>query len=316
MHNTSEIVDLRVAHWSPRNLNPGPGRPGLLVDTCLRQVYIDIQPAAKFFDAGLSGDTAPTEHRSGAEAYRLLLEITTGLHSAIPGETNVFGQFKDAWATFRNHGRQAEVARLAPLMHRLINDTKAIRSEHLHGIGGSSYGSLVRRLIRPCPQDRILFIGAGKLARSMLPLFRHFDVGLWNRSALDNPPANVTRLFRPKQGRVAAFWAHHLILTTPSDPVNDQRWCEWIAATTDRPQIRSLVHLGHGRAQTEAFGAHQIALNSSIETYTLDDVFALRQTQSEHRSAQLDRARAACRSRAFNLIQDERKIGFSCLKTA
>ncbi len=261
----------------------------------------------------------PTERESGPDAYRLLLEITTGLRSAVPGETNVFGQFKDAWAASRSRRQPAQVARLAPLMHRLINDTKTIRTEYLHGIGGASYGSLVRRLVTPRPEDRILFVGAGNLAQSMLPFFKLFDVGLWNRSAIDRPPENVTHYFRPEQGHHAARWANHVILTTPPDPTNDGLWCEWIGAS-----VRTVVHLGYRSNRDPVTGAFPVTRKTRIRTYTLDDVFALRQTQAERRSTQLAHARAACRDRAGRLIPDHHpdhcpdnhRLRFGCLNTA
>jgi hypothetical protein len=315
MNSASDIRHLRVTHWSPRGHLPDNAGPGLLVDTCLRQVYIDVSPTAKFHDAQLSGQAMPTERESGPDAYRLLLEITTGLRSAVPGETNVFGQFKDAWAAFRSRRQPAQVARLAPLMHRLINDTKTIRTEYLHGIGGASYGSLVRRLVTPRPEDRILFVGAGNLAQSMLPFFKLFDVGLWNRSAIDRPPENVTHYFRPEQGHHAARWANHVILTTPPDPTNDGLWCEWIGAS-----VRTVVHLGYRSNRDRVTGAFPVARKTQIKTYTLDDVFALRQTQAERRSTQLAHARAACRDRAGRLIPDHcpdnHRLRFGCLNTA
>ena len=311
MDSTSDIHNLRVAHWSPRSHLPGNAGPGLLVDTCLRQVYIDVSPTAKFYAAQLSGQPTPTERESGPDAYRLLLEIATGLRSAVPGETNVFGQFKEAWAAFRSRRQPAQVARLAPLMHRLINDTKTIRTEYLHGIGGASYGSLVRRLVTPRPKDRILFVGAGNLAQSMLPFFKLFDVGLWNRSAIDRLPESITYFFRPEQGRQAAKWADHVILTTPPDRANDGLWCKWIG-----PSVRTVVHLGHRSNREPGTRAFAVARKTRIKTYTLDDVFSLRQAQAERRSTQLAGARAACRIRAGQLISDHHQLRFGCLNTA
>ncbi len=316
MDNAADIRNLQVAHWSPRTHLPGDAGPGLFIETCLRQVYIDLLPAATLADTPFGGQHAPAERRSGTDAYELLLEITTGLRSAVPGETNVFGQFKNAWLAFRSCGQPAEVARLAPLMHRLINDTKAIRTEHLHGIGGASYGSLVRRLLAPRPEDRVLFVGAGNLAQSMLPLFRRLDVGVWNRHALNRLPDSVANLFRPEHGRRAARWADHVILTTPPDSINDGLWHEWIAATMFDAPVRTVVHLGYRGVSNR--GPHFLALsrNRQIKTYDLEDVIALRQVQDERRSTRLAQARAACRKSAELLIPDDRRMRFGCLKTA
>ena len=95
------------------------------------------------------------------EAYEFLLEIICGLHSPIVGETEVFGQFKSfaaAWSS-REWGR-------APLIQRLLNDAKAIRSQYLSGIGTQSYGSWLRKNLS-APQTHVL--GAGQLAGEILP---------------------------------------------------------------------------------------------------------------------------------------------------
>jgi hypothetical protein len=311
MNSVADINHLRVAHWFPRcDFADRPG-PGLMVDTCLRQLSIDVSPVAKTHDARARGPSAPTERVSGPEAYCLMLEIATGLRSAVPGETNVFGQVKDAWAAFRRDRQPTEVARLAPVMHRLINDTKSIRAQYLNGIGGASYGSLVRRLVKPRPDDRILFVGAGNLAHSMLPFFRHFTVGLWNRSAIDRSPQTVTNVFQPDEGHRAAGWADHVILTTPPDEANDAQWCGWIGQS-----VRTIVHLGYSDNQNEAIRAFQMGRMRQTEIYSLDDVFALRQTQAEHRSLQLARARTACSNLADDVSPDTHRLRFGCLNTA
>ena len=158
-------------------------------------------PAPVDYETHFEAQYGGAEVRFGPDAYRFVLEITTGLRSAIPGETNVFGQFRNAWQDFRRDGPAARITRLAPLVHRLSNDTKAIRREHLHGIGGASYGSLVRRLIAPARADRILFVGAGNLAQSMLPFFDNYELGIWNHRPAVNRVVCANRFFRPETRR-------------------------------------------------------------------------------------------------------------------
>lgn len=265
------------------------------MDTCLRQIRIRLMPADTFpaWRSDLQHEYRPTipELRSGDDAYRFLLEITTGLRSAIPGETNVFGQFKKAWLSFRCAGPTADVARLAPVIHRLIHDTKSVRQKYLEGIGGSSYGSLVRKLIAPRPADRILFVGAGDLARSMLPLFSSHHLGLWNHRNIEAPHGRIECVFLPEQGKRAASWADHVILTTPADSHNDANWQRWLTAT----RVRTVVHLGHRKSQ----GLVQPRTRCNTPArYDLDDVFALRREQDDLRSDQLMLAQTACRQRA------------------
>jgi len=263
-----------------------PGGDGLLVDTCLRRVWI--------------GTTAPdreqasgTEFYAGLAAYQFLLEFISGLHSAIPGETNVLGQFRQTWVRWRaNH--PAEALQLAGVVEQLLQDARRIRAQHLQGIGGTSYGSLVRRLIQPAGEDRILFVGAGDLARSMWPFFRQFSTALWNHRPTETLSPAWLENFAPGDGDRAAKWARHIILTTPPDPANDARWRRWLEATAPD----SVTHLGHRRT-----GSFQI--NSAARCHCLDDLFALRRSQDNVRSLQIERARNACAAHAARRFSGE-----------
>jgi len=291
----SDIQHLRVAHWpkSPEfHGMPAPLTADFVIDTCLRQISIGLMPESAFrtWRPRLQHENPlpRPEVRSGADAYQFLLEVTTGLRSAIPGETNVFGQFKKSWRLYRCTGQGNSVARLAPVIHRLINDTKAVRQQHLEGIGGASYGSLVRKLITPNPGDRILFVGCGGLTQSMLPLFRTYELGIWNRRTVEALTDSVEHIFQPDQGQLAAIWANHVILTTPADKSNDSSWLKWLSIT----RKHSVVHLGNrsfpGQMQRRD-------PDNFVSSYNLDDVFALRREQNALRSDQLRLALSACR---------------------
>lgn len=260
---------------------PIMNRGALQLDTCLREVAIELLPEAGSSLPALHGNDR--EILAGVDAYRLLLEIATGLRSAIPGETNVFGQFRAAWQAFLHDGHPATAAGLTPLIHRLFNDTKTVRSDWLEGVGGSSYGSLVRKLIGPRRQDRVLFVGAGELMRSMLPFFGKFRLGVWRHRDVKPMAATVDYVFGPEDGRRAASWADHVILTTPRDQHNDQIWHAWLS----RAHPRTVVHLGHRCSDRIDWGP-------GIAAFDLDDIFALQREQNDARSGKLDRARAAC----------------------
>ncbi len=170
---------------------------------------------------------------------------------------------------------------------------RSIRRHHLQGIGGSSYGTLVRRLISPRRGERLLFVGAGDLARSMWPVFADFEVGIWNRSRVEFAEASGTRIFTPDCAREAVAWANHLVLTTPPDPSHDARWRVRVAASG----IDTLVHLGHRGGGLRAWvGCRNM--------FDLDDVFELRRRQAGIRSDRLERARIACREAARRFVDD------------
>lgn len=274
-----DVTALYVAHWRYDGNLPGahpwPAAAGLAVETCLRRVWISTTPPAR------APDGTP-ESYTGAAAYRFLLEFISGLHSAIPGETNVLGQFRQAWLRWRATDPAASQA-LAGTVDALLLDARRIRARHLQGIGGESYGSLVRRLIRPARKDRILIVGAGELARSIWPFFRQHSAGLWNRHTLAGLAPEWLHQFGPADGEPAARWAQHVVLTTPADRDNDARWSRWL--NTAAPV--TVTHLGHRRP-----GAFSVA--NAAQTYYLDHLFELRQTRLNVRSLQVEHARAAC----------------------
>ncbi|MGI9344513.1 MAG: hypothetical protein ACR2QV_16920 [Gammaproteobacteria bacterium] len=284
---------LRVADWTKaRGTDSLPApvldafeRSGLLLDTCLRQLCITVHPLAP---------PAGAEIRCGAEAYRHALEVITGLRSAIPGETNVFGQFRQAWQNCRDNGHPGIVAGIAPWVHRLINDARTIRRDHLHGIGGASYGTLVRRLVAPRRGDRVLFVGAGGLARSIVPYFGACDVGVWTRRCVDLQNITVDRRFAPARAADASNWADHVVFATPADTDNDGLWLAHLA----RQSVRTVVHLGHRRGILTAW-------SGCARVFDLDDVFELRRRQADIRTDRIALARRACRDAACAAI-DER----------
>lgn len=250
----------------------------VFLDTCLRQLAFGLAPRPAI-------QTTGAELLAGATAYQLLLEVASGLRSAVPGESNVLGQFRRACefaaATLAPDAWQP----LRPLVEALLADTRSLRTDHLQGVAGSSYGSLVRALLAPPRDAQVLFVGTGELARSMLPLFRAFNVGVWNHRPAA-PLSGVSRWFAPGEADDAAAWASDVIFTTPRDTKHDAAWRARLAGARSRA-IQRVVHLGHRRRDGFIWP-------ENILSFNLDDVFALASARDQRRTLQLDRARQAC----------------------
>jgi hypothetical protein len=180
-------------------------------------------------------------------------------------------------------------------VHQLINDARTIRREHLHGIGGASYGTLVRRLIAPRRGERVLFVGAGDLARSIVPYFSAYDVGLWTRRPVDLPDVTVDRQFMPDRADDAADWADHVVIATPADRHHDTSWQLRLSKQT----IRSVVHLGHRRGMLSEWPDRS-------RIFDLDHLFELRRRQANIRTDKLALARDACRDAARAVDNESR----------
>lgn len=147
-------------------INGKPGRDfsgqfkrALVWKTCLREIAIldsrDLRPE----------DLRPEDEvYTRQEAYEFLLEVICGLHSPLVGETEVMGQFKN-FAVRAAEGPGGRCT--APWMQRLIGDAKRVRTNHLIGLGGRSYGQLAQRYLEDCPT--IYILGAGHLVHETIP---------------------------------------------------------------------------------------------------------------------------------------------------
>jgi glutamyl-tRNA reductase len=139
-------------------------------DTCLRTVAI--------FPEQLTAHSAleNSDVFTGETAYEKLLELICGLHSPLIGETEVFGQFKEAVHKFQrdnvsvNEGLSSAFNQaFRAWSNGLLEDAKQIRKNHLQDIGSQSYGSLVRRELRELGSVSIDILGAGRLVADILP---------------------------------------------------------------------------------------------------------------------------------------------------
>lgn len=254
---------------------------GLYLNTCLRQLVI-------LDSMGRGQPVRVTDPElqwfSGNAAYSFLLQTATGLNSSIPGETNILGQFQHAWRNWRAQKTAQQASRLDGTMRRLFADSRDVRREYLQGIGGNSYGSLVRKLLAPAANARILFVGTGKLTDSMRPLFDSYAVAFWNYRSGHETLDNRMRIFSVDEPQFAAAWATHIVLTTPAEAASDVIWAQLAS------NAHTVVHLGRRRAEPGAWAKNLAA----SQYFDLDHVFELRSRQSTVRSLQILRARKAC----------------------
>lgn len=186
---------------SQAGLQPLAG-PGQLWRTCLRELL--------FLEPGVEASAPEGAHlRRGLDAHRALVEICSGLHSPLFGETEVFGQFR----AFR------DVAPLGPQWETMLNaveeDVKKLRRRFLTELGSQSYGSLARRHLPA--GSRVVVVGSGRLAKDLLPWLQGQDVTLAARS----PEKSLEWL--PKEARAVK-------LSDLSEATTQLRGAHWIIA--------------------------------------------------------------------------------------
>ena len=308
----NQTTNLRIIHrlkdaggrGMPSAIMTALSTHGLLIDTCLRQLWIAAmpnQPDSSLIDL-------QSDYLEDRDAYNLLLQTITGLNSSVPGETNVTGQFKCAWKRWKNSAPLAQIRPVDNLMQHLLRDCSEIRNRHLSGTGGYSYGSLVRKLLRPAPDRKILFVGAGKFSRSLLPFFSKQRTALWNHrlhSGLTTD--NSIRLFAAAEPATAAAWADDLVLTTPADqPLNEALWQQ----LTTKHQIATVVHLGRRRTDPGPWQQHAGTF------FNLDDVFSLRSKLADERDLRIANARRACAEIAYETASRQTYSGSPLLRGA
>ena len=135
--------------------------PQAVTTTWIGPVFRTCRREIAFVDGGAVPPPG-VERFAGEAAYTHLLEVICGLDSPMVGETEVMHQFR----TFID-ALPPDQGALQALGRRLLADARAVRAQHLSGLGSRSYGSAVRRHIRSC--DRAALIGTGMLAREVLP---------------------------------------------------------------------------------------------------------------------------------------------------
>ncbi len=302
-----ELRQLNVLHWLGQHTvgrEPcAPARHGaLVVDTCQRRVAIvDGREAREALRAHFPADGG-LQVFEGHEAYAFLLRFACGLESRLVGETEIFGQVKQAWNDFTLEPSPLAHA-LSPWIQRLFQDVKEIRARFLAGMGSASYGSQVRRLLgEPAAGATTLLVGAGQLAESIAPWLDGGELQIWNRTSgravelanelIKRPGMRQIRVLEGPDAELEAWGrARDVVVCVPADPERDPaRIAAW-NARADRSG--RLIHLGLADAGRHAqWGAASQLLD-------LGTLFDLLRSQTEQRRRAVERARRGCAEKAL-----------------
>ena len=295
-----ELTELRLLHVPKNGVPDARALPfptsdrALTVDTCQRRIAV---AASGRHTAGWS---EIGEVFQGVAAYQFLLELAAGLKSAIAGEGEILGQLRHAWNVLES-GPSEVAVELSPLMQRVLADAKEVRERYLRGAGGQSYGSLLRKVLKPRTSGSTLLIGAGQLASAILPYLAGQEILIWNRSAergralsaarvrSDGQPS--VRILEPTLDAELAAWrsAETVIVCVPEDSERDElRVAAWRQNVWPNGQ---LVHLGLLCAKSTVW-------ESLGDLMTLESLHACDLIQIRLRSERLALARRFCAERA------------------
>ncbi len=312
-----DLNDLVVFHLSKKSLKSNPSfletgcevsQTAFYLETCQRWLLVSKSDHLKqFFKNSFLADT-PFKKIEGVEGYQFLLRLATGLESEIQGETDVFGQVKEAWRQFESL-KTPFSKELNPWMRKLFEDTKEIRTQFLQNLGGNSYGSLVRKLIKDRQgwssgsKGPLFLVGAGQMAHSVAPFLRPLlennELWLWNRSS-----DRLAKFHQFLLSRVSAElraeiqllsdesrgWkeASTIVVCTPFQRDQDRQRVQWIQK---RSSDCLVIHLGGLKEHCGQWSALK-------GFHSLNDLFSLQDSIKNVRSLQIEQAHQACEERS------------------
>lgn len=268
-------------------INARPGRDfaaqfprAFIWKTCLREIAILDSRQLR------SDDLQPDDQVHLREAgYAFLLEVICGLHSPIVGETEVFGQFKK----FAQRAEESPGWRCtAPWIQRLIADAKRVRTNHLTGLGGRSYGQLARTRLEHC--SRIVVLGSGHLAGEVLPWLEEKRVDVYCR----RPESATGLLERHSAARLHGMddsleggeGTTGLIVAAPLSAAEIAAWM-----LRHESAIDTVVDL-RGESATDPIG------DVAAHVVHFQEIFEDLETNCRFATARVERARVEIRQRA------------------
>jgi glutamyl-tRNA reductase len=112
-------------------------------------------------------DISPFFHYLRMDAARHLFSVVSGLESMVLGETEIFGQVKDAYAAAKDAGSTARV--LNKLFQHSFRVGKLVRNSTDIQRGSTSVGSvaveLAEKIFGDLKDSRVMLLGAGDMSR-------------------------------------------------------------------------------------------------------------------------------------------------------
>ena len=262
------------------------GDEGVVIETCLRHLRIGFGPCP--VKAGPFGT-----RYDGCVAYERLLNISAGLCSHLPGETNVFGQIKKILSTVEKPSKQMKA-----MMPKLFEDTKFIRTQFLRGVGSHVYGQAVQQLLDDQNQDirSILVLGAGDMAKNVAPCLRAENIWLYNRTPersvelkknleMAGQKAHIVSNKKDLKSLMAAVDV--VVIGLPPLQSEEITFVNSLSQT----RLQTVIHLGRRNHDSGPWCQHHAY-------FSLDDVFDYGSSQTLQLRNQLNAATEACTSRA------------------
>jgi glutamyl-tRNA reductase len=264
-----------------------PGVEALVLSTCNRtEFYLGADGVGPWHDllkrirpaAPATPQDCHFYERRGADAFRHLARVASGLESAILGDTQILSQLRSAVAMAQEHGTLGrELSRATGAALRL---GRAARAETAIAAGSAGIGSAVVATLGP-DAKRVAVLGAGDAARSVA---RH----LAKRGIVDLTFCNRTEEraggLAAEFGGVVRHWGEleavlrsvdaAVVATSASAPVVDARALAWIGEWRQAAGRKPLTLIDAGFPP-------QVAPPARVHGVRLVPLDALRQGEEE-----------------------------------
>ncbi len=158
------LSDVKVLNLKKKSLNVNFSCGNYFVlSTCQRTLIIGFKQELLY----LAKRDPQSDIYLGENAYHFLLEVICGLKSKLVGESEIVGQFREAYSQFVKH--PAKNPLVLEILHKLFQDSKKIRSQFLTHVGQQSYAGIAKKLLSQTEGNKdVLVLGSGSLAADLL----------------------------------------------------------------------------------------------------------------------------------------------------
>jgi glutamyl-tRNA reductase len=169
------VGNTRLGEASQNLLQMAGVTEGVVISTCNRtEFYLaadDAAEALKRLELGLAdkvhGHEEPFYRHEKAEAARHLCKVVSGLDSMLLGETEIFGQVKQAYHAA--HAAKATGPVLNKLFQKVFSVGKKVRTQTAIQEGSTSIGNvaveLAEKIFGHLKDSEVMVLGAGEMSR-------------------------------------------------------------------------------------------------------------------------------------------------------
>jgi glutamyl-tRNA reductase len=240
----------------------------------------------------------------GPHAVRHLLEVASGLDSQMLGETEIFGQVKEAYAAAQAGGHTGAV--LNRFFQKAFQAAKHIRTHTAITEGQVSVANvavdLAQKIFGELGATRILLLGAGDIGEKTAKAFQSRGAGSLTVASrrLERAMELATALgasalpFEQREARLPEFDVVVCATSAPETVVQTPA----VAAAMRRRPARPLFFIDLALPRDVDTGVADL---ENVFLYNLDDLAKIAEENRAAREAELDKCRALLAERAAAL---------------